>query len=172
MVKNPSSVKTKTNRCEIMANLIGENLIDFELSYIDTNNKLAKVKLSEEAKNKTILLLFFPAAWTSVCTAELTWVRDSIADFDAVNTRVFGISVDLPWALNMYKKDQNLNITLLSDFNRTTIKEYGVVWPDLAGFKDVALRSAFIIKNGKITYQWVGENQGQMPPFDEIKNNL
>ena len=146
-----------------MVDLVGKDLIDFELPFVGEKG-LEKVKLSEVSKQNNIVLLFFPAAWTRVCTTEVCTVRDSLSDYDGLNAKVYGISVDLPWALDKFKKDQNLNYTLLSDANKTVIKDYDV--------QNTARRSAFVIKNGKISYQWVCENQGQMPPFDEIKNNL
>lgn len=152
-----------------MADLVGKELIDFELPYVSEKG-LEKVKLSTVAKeNKSILLLFFPAAWTRTCTKEVCVIRDSLADYSNVDAKVYGISVDMPWALDKFKQDQGLNFDLLSDANKTVIKDYDVVWPDLAGIQDTARRSAFVIKDGKIVYQWVCENQGQMPPFDEIK---
>ena len=154
-----------------MSDLVGKDLIDFELPFVGESG-LEKVKLSTVAKDKSVVLLFLPAAWTGVCTKEVCTVRDSLADYSNVNAEVFGISVDMPWALNEFKKDEKLNYKLLSDANKTVIKDYDVVWSDLAGIHDTARRSAFVIKGGKVTYQWVCESQGQMPPFDEIKAHL
>lgn len=154
-----------------MTNLVGKDLIDFELPFVGESG-LEKLKLSSVAKDNNVVLLFYPAAWTGVCTKEACTVRDTISDYNNLNAKVFGISVDMPWALDHFKKDQNLNYTQLSDANKTVIKDYDVVWSDLAGIHDTARRSAFVIKNGKIVYQWVCESQGEMPPFDEIKANL
>ena len=154
-----------------MANLVGKDLIDFELPFVGEKG-LEKAKLSEVAKDSSVVLLFFPAAWTKTCTSEVCAVRDSLTEYKNLNAKVFGISIDLPWALDKLKKDQNLNYTLLYDANKSTIRAYDVVWPDLAGIQDTARRSAFVIKGGKIIYQWVCENQGQMPPFDQIKAHL
>lgn len=154
-----------------MADLVGKPLIDFELPYVG-EKALQKIKLSEIAKESKILLLFFPAAWTNVCTKELSLIRDTMKEYSDVNAKVYGISVDMPWALDKFKKEQNLNFLLLSDANKTVINNYDVVWPDLGGIVNTARRSAFVIKEGKIAYQWVCEHQGQMPPFDEIKKFL
>ena len=154
-----------------MTDLVGKELIDFELPYVGEKG-LEKAKLSEEAKKGSVLLLFFPAAWTRTCTKEVCFMRDSLADYSNLNTKVYGISVDLPWALDKFKQDENLNFDLLSDANKSVIRDYDVVWPDLGGIHDTARRSAFVIKDGKVSYQWVCENQGQMPPFEEIKKIL
>ena len=95
-----------------MAELVGKDLIDFELPYVGESG-LEKVKLSNEAKDSSVLLLFFPAAWTKVCTNEVCTMRDSLADYSNLNTKVFGISVDMPWALDKFKKDNKLNYKLL-----------------------------------------------------------
>ena len=154
-----------------MSDLVGKELIDFELPYVGEKG-LEKVQLSSVAKNKNVLLLFFPAAWTGVCTKEVCTIRDSLAEYSNMNAEVYGISVDMPWALDKFKKDQNLNYKLLSDANKSVIKAYDVVWPDLAGIQDTARRSAFVIKGGKISYQWVCNSQGDFPPFDDIKAQL
>lgn len=154
-----------------MTDLVGKELIDFELPYVGEKG-LEIAKLSEEANKGSVLLLFFPAAWTPTCTKEVCSIRDSLADYTNLKTKVFGISVDLPWALDHFKQDQKLNFDLLSDANKGVIKDYDVVWPDLRGIQDTARRSAFVIKNGQIVYQWVCENQKQMPPFEEIKKVL
>jgi len=151
--------------------LLGQDLIDFELPYVGEKG-IKKARLSEAAKNSSVLLLFFPAAWTGVCTKEVCYVRDNLIEFNDLNTIVFGISTDMPWALNKFKIDQELNFILLSDANKEVIKAYDIVWPDLAGIKDTAHRSAFVIKNGKMTLAWKGENQGEFPPFERIKEEL
>lgn len=154
-----------------MTNLVGNDLIDFELPYVGEEG-LAKLKLSEIASDKKVVLAFFPGAWTGACTKEMCSFRDDMTAYQDLNAEVVGVSVDLPWALNEFKKDQNLNFTLVSDANKTTIRAYDVVWPDFFGIKEVANRSVFVISEGKITYQWVGENPGQMPDFDEVKKAL
>lgn len=152
-------------------NLVGKELIDFELSYVGRNG-LEMVKLSDEVKHSNILLLFFPAAWTSVCTNELSYMRDHMQEYANLNVTVYGISTDLPWALNKFKEELELNFLLLSDANKEVIRSYGVAWPNLAGIKDTAHRSAFIIKKGIISYVWIGTDQKEFPPFEIIKNEL
>lgn len=117
------------------------------------------------------VLVFFPAAFTSVCTTELCTFRDAMASFNALQAKVFGISVDFPFTLAEFKKQQNLNFPLLSDHAHEAIKAYGVVLPDLAGLGITsAVRSVFVIdKNGKIAWKWVSDNPGQEPDYDAVR---
>ncbi len=132
-----------------------------------------KISLSG-LKNKNVLLLFFPLAFTSVCTKELCSVRDNIIIYNNSNATVLGISVDSPQTLAKFKDDQKLNFTLLSDFNKTVSEAYGCLYQTFAmEMKGVSKRSAFIIdKEGIIRYAEVLENAGEEPDFQAIQNCL
>lgn len=125
-------------------------------------------------KGKNVILLFFPLAFTSVCTAELCGVRDNIALYNNANAVVFGISVDSPFTLGQFKADQGLNFELLSDFNKEVSTAYGSIYQDFVlGMKGVSKRSAFVIDaNGIVRYEEVLENAGEQPNFDKIKEVL
>lgn len=125
------------------------------------------------AKDSTTLLLFFPLAFTSVCTTEMCGVRDNLKWYNEVNARVFGISVDSPFTLKEFKTAQDLNFPLLSDFNRSASVAYGAIYEDFFGMKGVAKRSAFVIDgNGVVQYAEVLEDAGQLPNFEEIANAI
>ncbi|MGH2409964.1 MAG: redoxin domain-containing protein [Chloroflexota bacterium] len=117
-----------------------------------------------------IVLAFFPAAFTSVCTTEMCTFRDSLARFNTLNAKVYGISVDLPFALQAFGEKNNLSFPLLSDMEREAIRAFGVVWPLLGGIvKDVARRSVFMLDaEGTIVYRWVGESPANEPPYSEV----
>lgn len=151
-----------------------EKYKDFNLYWLNAEtNKVEKVHLAEQIGKNKIILAFFPAAWTGVCTKEMCTFRDDMKAFEEMKATVFGISVDSPWALNMFAKDQKLNFKLLSDANKEAIKAYGTEWADLAGIKTVANRSVFVIDHqGNIAYKWIAPNPGTMPNFDEIKSAL
>ena len=137
----------------------------------DTEKNL--VHLSD-FKGRPAVLLFFPAAFTNVCTAELCSVRDEISLYNKVNAEVIGISVDMPFSLKKYKEDQNLNFTLLSDFNKTISIAYDCLYETFAGWlHGVSKRSAFVIdKDGIIQYAEVLENAGELPNLAEVKKTL
>lgn len=142
---------------------------DFTLFDSDKN----KVTLSS-LKGENILLLFFPLAFTSVCTAELCSVRDNINWYNKINAKVFGISVDSLQALARFKQDQQLNFTLLSDFNKEVSVLYDTIY-EMFGYdmKGVSKRSAFVIdKKGIVRYKEVLENAGEVPDFDKIQKTL
>lgn len=144
---------------------IGQAAPDFTL-YDSTKNK---VTLSD-LRGQNVLLLFFPLAFTSTCTAELCSVRDNISFYNNANAKVFGISVDSLHTLAKYKADQNLNFTLLSDFNKDISSLYGSLY-EMFGYnmKGVSKRSAFVIdKEGTIRYVEILENAGEQPNFKNI----
>jgi peroxiredoxin len=144
---------------------VGQPAPEFTL-YDSTKNKITL----SDMKGKNVLLLFFPLAFTSTCTAELCSIRDNISFYNNVNAKVFGISVDSLHTLAKYKSDQNLNFTLLSDFNKDVSSLYGSVY-EMFGYnmKGVSKRSAFVIdKDGIVRYAEVLENAGEQPNFKNI----
>jgi len=148
---------------------IGKAAPDFTLY----NSEKKQVTLSDQ-KGSNVLLLFFPLAFTSVCTNELCSVRDNISFYNNVNAKVFGISVDALHTLAKYKEDQNLNFTLLSDFNKDVSEMYETIY-EMFGYnmKGVSKRSAFIIdKEGIIRYAEVLDNANEVPNFTKIQRML
>lgn len=127
-----------------------------------------------ELKGKNVLLLFFPLAFTSVCTKELCEVRDTISIYNNANAAVFGISSDSLFTLAKFKEEQNLNFSLLSDYNKDTATAYGSLYETFGfGMEGVAKRSAFVIdKDGIIRYAEVLENAGEVPDFTAIRDVL
>jgi len=148
---------------------IGQAAPDFTLF----NNEKKEITLSE-LKGHNVLLLFFPLAFTKTCTEELCHVRDNMSWYNNVEAKVFGISVDALHTLARYKEDQQLNFTLLSDFNKDVSRLYGSIY-EMFGYnmKGVSKRSAFIIdKSGIIRYAEVLENAGEIPDFNAIQQVL
>ena len=137
----------------------------------DTEKK--EVSLKDQA-GKNVLLLFFPLAFTGVCTKELCSVRDNMASYNNADAIVFGISVDSPQTLAKFKGEQALNFSLLSDFNKEASTAYGAIYDVFAGWmKGVSKRSAFVIdKQGIIRYAEVLENAGELPGFEAIQSIL
>ncbi|MFY8129258.1 MAG: redoxin domain-containing protein [Chitinophagaceae bacterium] len=132
-----------------------------------------KVSL-ENLKGKNVLLLFFPMAFTGVCTKELCSVRDNIAQYNNANATVLGISVDSPFTLAKFKEEQGLNFDLLSDFNKEVSTSYGAIYDSFIGWmKGVSKRSAFVIdKDGIVQYAEVLESAGDLPNFEAINATL
>jgi len=134
-----------------------------------------KVNLSDLIGKENILILFFPQAFTGVCTKELCSVRDHIKDYQDLNTEVIGISVDSVFTLAKYKQDEHLNFSLLSDFNKEVSTLYGSIYESFTdmGMKVVSKRSAFVIdKQGVIKYEEVLESAGDIPNFEVINETL
>ncbi len=144
---------------------VGQPAPDFTLRDTDKN----KVTLSEQ-KGQNVVLLFFPLAFTSTCTKELCMTRDNLAAYNDLNATVFGISVDSLFSLKRYKEDQQLNFTLLSDFNKTTSAAYGCLYEHFFNDMDgVSKRSAFVIdKEGVVQYAEVLEDASKIPDFEAV----
>lgn len=142
-----------------------------DFSLYDSEKK--KINL-HDYRGKNVLLLFFPLAFTSVCTAELCGVRDHIAEYNNVNAQVLGISVDSLYTLAKFKEAQQLNFTLLSDFNKEVSAAYGALYGQF-GFemRGVSKRAAFIIdKSGIVQYAEVLEKASDLPDFTAINRLL
>ena len=148
---------------------IGQPAIDFTLMDNENNS----FTLSAQ-KGKKVVLLFFPKAFTSVCTKELCSVRDTLSDYNSLNATVVGISCDTVEVLNDYKKDQQLNFPLLSDDTREISFKYGSLYqsnPDDMG--GVSKRSAFVIdENGIVLHADVLEDGYQIPDFEAVMASL
>ena len=148
----------------------GDKAPDFELP--DINMKIYK---SSDFQGKKVVLVFFPAAESPVCAAEMCAFRDSLNELNDYGAQVIGISVDGPFANKIFAQNRHLNFPLLSDYKRETIQRYGIVMKDLAALKDynAAKRSVFIIdENGIVQYRWISDNPLIEPNYKEIKDEL
>lgn len=134
---------------------------------------LHDVKLSDQYGKKKTVLLFFPLAFTSICTDELCSVRDSMKAYEDLNAQVYAISVDSPFTQEVFAERENFNFPLLSDFNREVSKAYGVLFEELLGFKGVSKRSAFVVdENGVIVYSESSDDPAKLPDFQAIQKAL
>ncbi len=147
----------------------GDRAKDFTLKNSEGND----VSLTELLNNGKLVLLFFPLAYTRVCTDEMCTIRDNMKSYNSLNANVAAISVDSFFTLKEFKKGNNLNFTLLSDFNKEVIADYGVFNEDFYGLKGVAKRSAFVIDKDKvIEYAEILEEAGNLPDFRAIQKAL
>ena len=137
------------------------------------NTQKQEVNLAD-FKGKNVVLLFFPLAFTSTCTAELCAIRDNYALYNNLNAVVYGISVDSLFVLGKFKEEQKLNFELLSDFNRDVSAAYGSLYSDfIFGMKGVSKRSAFILdKEGIIKYMEILETASRQPNYEAMQNCL
>jgi glutaredoxin-dependent peroxiredoxin len=145
---------------------VGQKAPDFSLF----SSERTLVSLAEQ-KGKNVVLLFFPQAFTSVCTAELCNVRDNIALYNNTNATVYGISVDSVFTLAKYKEDQKLNFSLLSDFNKEVSAAYDSLMQEFAfNMLGVSKRSAFVIdKEGIVQYVEILDKVSDQPDFTRIQ---
>jgi len=151
---------------------IGTGAPDFTLK-TKTPQGLEDVRLSDNFGKRNTVLLFFPLAFTGVCTRELCDVSGGIASYDSLNAAVYGISVDSPFAQEAWAKQEKITIKLLSDLNKAVIKAYDVVFSALAGIGDTAARAAVVIdKAGNIVHVEQTPTPKDLPDFEAVKAAL
>jgi glutaredoxin-dependent peroxiredoxin len=148
---------------------VGSKAPDFTL----LNQDRQPVRLSAALQNGPVVLAFFPAAFSSVCTNEMCTFRDSIAALNASKGQVFGVSTDTFFALKAWTDQQRLNFPLLSDYNKDVIKQYDVVNPDMIGLKNIAKRAVFVIgRDGIIEHKQVLDDARNEPDYDKVRAAL
>ena len=148
---------------------IGQQAPDFTLFNTEKN----KISLSDY-KGKNVVILFFPLAFTGTCTTEMCHMRDHMSLYNGFNAEIIGISVDSLFVLDRFKKENNLDFTLLSDFNKTACKDYGCLY-EMFSFEmqGVSKRAAFIVdQDGNIQYAEVLESAGELPNFEALQECL
>jgi len=155
-----------------MAISVGSKAPDFTLKSKQASG-LVDVKLSNNFGKKNTVLLFFPLAFTSVCTKEMCDISAGFGAYTSLNADVIAVSVDSPFAQEAWAQKEKIAITLASDLNKTTIKAYNVVFPMLAGVGDTAARAAFVIdKNGVVQYSEQTPTPKDLPNFEAVKAAL
>ena len=143
----------------------GDIAPDFRLRASDKS----QIKLSD-FRGKNVVLLFYPLAFTGVCTKELSLMRDSLAEYEALNAQILAISADSLYVLAKWKQELEFNFPMLSDFNKTVCRKYDTLYKTFVfEMKNVPKRSAFVIdKDGIVRYAEVLENAGDLPDFEAL----
>ena len=151
---------------------VGTKAPDFTLKTKNAEG-LQDVKLSANFGQKQTVLLFFPLAFTSVCTQEMCDISSGLGQFSGLDAQVYGISVDSPFAQEAWAKQNKIGVTLLSDLNKTVTRAYGVVFPNLAGIGDTSARAAFVIgQDGIVKYAEQTPTPKDLPNFAAVKAAL
>ena len=155
-----------------MAIPVGSKAPDFTLKSKNASG-LVDVALSKNLGKKNTVLLFFPLAFTSVCTSEMCGVTAGLSEYSGQNADVIGISVDSPFAQEAWAQKEKIGITLASDLNKKTAQAYGTLLPDLIGIGSVSARAAFVIdKNGIVQYSEQTPSPKELPDFNKVKETL
>lgn len=155
-----------------MAIPVGSKAPDFTLKSKQASG-LVDVKLSSNFGKKNTVLLFFPLAFTSVCTQEMCDITAGLSSYTGVNAEVIGVSVDSPFSQEAWAKKEKIGITLASDLNKKTAEAYGTLLPDLLGLGSVSARAAFVIdKKGVVQYSEQTPSPKELPNFKAIKETL
>jgi len=157
---------------------VGSKAPNFSLKSINGSGEkddfgLSNVSLSDNNGQKNTVILFFPLAFTGVCTQELCDVSSGLSAYNDLNADVIAISVDSPFAQGQWAEKENIGITLASDLNKQTARDYGVLLDDLIGVGSVSARAAFVVdKEGTVQYAEQTETPKDLPNFDAIKEML
>ena len=155
-----------------MAISVGTKAPDFTLKSKQASG-LVDVKLSNNFGKKNTVLLFFPAAFTGVCTTEMCDITAGLSAYSGLNADVIAISVDTPFAQEAWAQKEKINLTIASDLNKTVTKQYDVLFPMLAGIGDTSARAAFVIdKNGIVQYSEQTPTPKDLPDFGKVKEAL
>jgi peroxiredoxin len=155
-----------------MAISVGTQAPDFTLKSKNADG-VVDISLSNNKGQKNTVLLFFPLAFTGVCTSELCDVTAGLSQYSDLNANVIGISVDSPFAQEAWAQKENIGITLASDLNKKTAADYGVLLDDLLGFGSTSARAAFVVdKQGVVQYSEQTPTPKDLPNFDAIKETL
>ena len=148
---------------------VGDKAPSFTLK----DTELKDISLSDY-KGQNVVVLFFPLAFTGVCTTELCSIRDDASKYHDLNAQILAISVDTPFTLQKFKAENNFNFPVLSDFNKEVSRAYDALYEEFVlGLKGVSKRSAFVVdKTGSVKYAEVLENAKNLPNFEEIEDTL
>ena len=140
---------------------------DFELPLAPGE---APLRLSDYRGQRSVVLLFFPLAFSGTCTRELSGLRDNFVAWESAGVSLLGISVDSPYANQFFAEECRLPFPILSDFNRDAVDSYGVRNDDFMGLRGVAHRSVFVVdREGVLRYSWMSEDADVLPDFAEVK---
>ena len=152
---------------------VGSKAPDFTLKSKPVGGDPKDVSLSDNAGSKNTVILFFPLAYTGVCTQEMCDITSGLSAYSDLNADVIAISVDSPFSQEAWAKENSIGITLASDLNKTTAAAYGVLLDDLMGFGSTSARAAFVVdKEGAVQYAEQTETPKDLPNFDAIKETL
>jgi glutaredoxin-dependent peroxiredoxin len=155
-----------------MALPVGTQAPDFTLKSKQASG-VVDVKLSGNFGKKNTLLLFFPLAFTSVCTREMCDITSGLNAYAGLQADVLGVSVDSPFAQEAWAQKEKIGITLVSDLNKKVAAAYGVLLPDLMGLGSVSARAAFVVdKHGVLQYSEQTPTPKDLPNFSAIKDVL
>lgn len=144
---------------------VGEEAPDFSLAPAPGPERVTLSGL----RGSPVVILFFPLAFSGVCTAELCGLAEDWSRWERVGARVLGISVDSPFVNRRFAQETRVPFPLLSDFNKEAAAAYGVLYSEFYGMRGVSKRAAFVVdRAGRVAHAWVAEDADRMPPFEEI----
>lgn len=146
---------------------VGSPAPDFELLH-----RIGRppIRRSSHQDGRPLVILFFPLAFSSVCTAEMCAVAEDWSAWQDLDARIVAISVDSPFVTARFADDTGAPFPILSDFNKTTADAYGVLNRDYFGMDGVANRAAFVVDGrGVVRYAWTDADDSVLPDFEAVR---
>jgi peroxiredoxin len=152
---------------------VGDKAPDFTLPSFTPSPEVTNISLNNY-KGKNVVLLFFPQAFTGVCTNEMCTMSDNFNQYRNMNAEILGISVDGTFVQKAFAEKNNIAVPLLSDFNKEVVKKYDVLLPEFAhGMKGTAQRAVYVIdRDGVVRYVEVTKTPGDLPDFIALQNAI
>ena len=134
------------------------------------NTSKDDISLSDYA-GKTVIMAFYPGAFTGVCDKEMCAFQDNMGKLNEANAVVLGISVDSPWANAEFARKYELEFTLLSDVDRNVVNLYDATFTGLGGIEGYVCANRVVIvidKDGVVQHRWDAESPGVEPDYDAV----
>jgi peroxiredoxin len=172
-----NGIKSSVTKGNVMGLKVGDKAPDFQLP-TKTAEGPKKLKLSDNFGKKNTVLLFFPMAFTGVCTKEMCEISQGLNAYTSLNAEVWGISGDNPFAQEAWAQKEKITVPLLSDYEHRVAGAYGVAYesflPQLnLGMSGVCKRAAIVVdKNGIVRYAEANDDPKQLPNFEKVKATL
>jgi len=146
---------------------VGQKVPSFSLPDSDGRKRA----LDEFLSKGSVVISFFPFAFSGVCDKEMCTFRDRLGLAQDFPSQVVGISVDSVYTLKVFTNTYNFQFPLLSDFNKKVVKLYGVLhdpWVAME-YRGVAKRSVFLVDGkGVLRYRWITEKPSEEPPYQDL----
>jgi peroxiredoxin len=149
---------------------LGQRAPDFELPVVLGGDT---VRLGDYKGEKIVVLLFFPLAFSAVCTSQMCAVAENYSRWEELGAEIVGISTDSPYVNQKFAQECGATFPIASDYNKIVSSEYKVLLEDMAGLKGVTNRAVYVInKEGRVIYVWKGEHPGIMPPLEAVVETI
>jgi peroxiredoxin len=148
---------------------VGDPAPDFTAPMADGD--VSPFSLSNHLQEAPLVLVFFPGAFTRVCTTELCTFEQRMDEFDDIGATVYGVSVDTPFSLNEFRDQEGIEFGMVSDHDKEIIDAYDVRDDfDDIGYYGLAKRAVLVVDgDGTVAWRWVADDPGMEPDYEAVE---